>query len=49
MLRFSIWKLVSKLNGKHMVWAWASLFGVALTDVYIRAVASGALHDVRLF
>lgn len=49
MIRHSLWKLVSLLNAKHMYWAWASLFGVALTDVYVRAVASGALHDVRFF
>ncbi len=49
MLRYGIWKGVSKLNGNHMLWAWASLFGVALTDVYIRSVASGAISDVRFF
>ena len=49
MLRYAIWRGVSKLNGRHMAWAWSSLFGVALTDVYIRAVASGAIHDVRFF
>ena len=26
-----------------------SLFGVALTDVYVRLVASGAIHDPRFF
>jgi hypothetical protein len=32
-----------------MWWAWSSLFGVALTDLYVRLVASGAIHDVRFF
>jgi hypothetical protein len=49
MLRHKLWKLVSMLNARHMLFAWCSLFGVALTDLYVRAVASGALHDVRLF
>jgi hypothetical protein len=49
MLRFRLWKLVSVLNARHMYWAWASLFGVALTDVYIREVASRAITDVRFF
>jgi hypothetical protein len=28
-----------------MQFAWISLFGVALTDLYVRLVASGAFHD----
>jgi hypothetical protein len=48
-LRFSLWKLVSKLNERHMLFAWMSLFGVALTDLYVRMVSSGAISDVRLF
>src|SRR5450432_3920659 len=35
-LRHSLWNLVTKLNGNHMAFAWSSLFGVALTDLYIR-------------
>ncbi len=37
------------LNERHMVFAWMSLFSVALTDLYIRMVASGNLTDVRIF
>jgi len=48
-LRFRLWKLVTVLNERHQPLAWASLFGVALTDVYIRMVASGAITDPRLF
>jgi hypothetical protein len=40
---------VSCLNRGHMRWAWLSLFWVALSDVYIRLVAMGVWHDVRLF
>jgi hypothetical protein len=32
-----------------MFFAWTSLFGVGLTDLYIRMVASGAVTDLRLF
>jgi hypothetical protein len=49
MLRYRMWKLVSKLNSNHMLWAWTSLFGVALTDLYIRSVAMGTIPDVRIF
>jgi len=48
MLRHKVWGLVSKLNGNHMGFAWVSLFGVALCDLYIRMVSSGAITDVRL-
>lgn len=36
---------VSCLNGRHMFWAWCSLFSVAFTDLYIRLCASGVLTD----
>jgi hypothetical protein len=48
-VRHGIWKLVTVLNERHQPLAWASLFSVALTDVYIRLVASGAITDARLF
>jgi hypothetical protein len=40
---------VSCLNKKHMLWAWISLFGVGLTDVYIRLCATGHLNDYVFF
>jgi len=39
----------SKLNSKHQLFAWCSLFSVALTDVYIRLCSMGVLTDIRLF
>ena len=48
-LRHSIWSGVTVLNKNHMLYAWVSLFGVALTDVYVRMVAVGAIHDPRFF
>jgi len=44
-VRYRMWGLVSKLNGKHMQWAWASLIWVAVSDGYIRLVANGTFHD----
>jgi hypothetical protein len=32
-----------------MQFAWASLTFVALTDLYVRLVASGAFHDPKIF
>ena len=48
-LRHTLWKLVTVLNARHQTFAWASLFSVALTDLYIRSVATGTIPDVRLF
>jgi hypothetical protein len=45
--RYGIWKPVSLLNARHGLYAWCSLFSVALTDLYVRLVASGAIQDVR--
>src|SRR5262249_40317669 len=42
MLRHRIWGVASKLNINHMAFAWISLFGVVLCDVYIRSCAVGA-------
>jgi hypothetical protein len=47
--RYQLWRGVSRLNSNHMLWAWCSLFSVALTDVYIRLCAMGVIRDVRLF
>jgi hypothetical protein len=43
--RYKLWKFVTPLNGKHMVFAWISLCVVALSDLYVRLVASGTITD----
>lgn len=48
-LRHRLWKLVSPLNGKHMVFAWISLFTVAFADIYVRMVSAGWFTDPKLF
>ncbi|HWG74145.1 MAG TPA: hypothetical protein VG184_08845 [Acidimicrobiales bacterium] len=48
-VRFKFWCLVTKLNTKHMQFAWASLVFVGLTDLYVRLVASGTIIDPRFF
>ena len=47
--RHGIWEQVTHLNENHALWAWLSLFSVALTDLYVRLVCSGAVPDVKLF
>jgi len=46
--RRSAWRFVTVLNEHHMLWAWLSLFSVALTDLYIRLVSAGVIRDIRL-
>jgi hypothetical protein len=38
-----------RFNCNHNRWAWASLFGVALADLYVRLCSMGVLADWRLF
>jgi hypothetical protein len=48
-LRYRMWTTVSRLNMNHAKFAWLSLFSVALTDLYIYLLASGAFSDPRFF
>jgi len=48
-IRYRLWKFVTPLNTKHMQFAWISLTWVALTDLYVRLVASGWIPDHKLF
>lgn len=48
-VRYKLWGFVSRLNAKHMQIAWVSLVWVALSDLYVRLVASGWVHDPRFF
>ena len=48
-VRYRLWKFVTPLNARHMQIAWASLAVVALADLYVRLVASGAFHDPKIF
>jgi hypothetical protein len=43
--RHTGWKKVSILNGRHMEWAWISMFTVWGTDLYIWLASSGVFTD----
>jgi hypothetical protein len=47
-VRRTAYDCVSCLNRGHMNWAWASLFWVAFTDIYVRLCAMGIWHDWRI-
>ena len=44
-VKFKAWKLASWFNGRHMWWAWISLFWVGFTDAYVRMVSHGIIQD----
>lgn len=47
-VRYRLWRVISRLNEHHPMYAWLSLFSVGLTDLYIRLVAMGVLRDWRI-
>ena len=38
----------SRFNRGHMLWAWMSLFSVALSDLYVRLLSMGVIRDPRI-
>ncbi|MEW6299716.1 MAG: hypothetical protein AB1671_18640, partial [Thermodesulfobacteriota bacterium] len=48
-VRYKLWRVVSRLNENHMLYAWVSLVGVMLTDLYVRLLSMGYISDVRIF
>ncbi|MCT4355487.1 hypothetical protein M5362_20335 [Streptomyces sp. Je 1-79] len=48
-VRYRMWNLVGKLNARHMLLAWTSLFSVALCDLYVYLLATGTFDDPRIF
>jgi hypothetical protein len=48
-VRYWIWTQISKLNVRHMQFAWASLGTLMLVDLYIWLVSAGVFSDPRIF
>src|SRR5437660_7895034 len=46
--RYRAWHFLTRLNERHPMYAWLSLFSVGLTDVYIRLVSMGIIRDLRI-
>jgi hypothetical protein len=47
-VRYRLWLLVSKLNARHMQYAWITLASLVLTDAYIMALSAGWITDLRI-
>jgi hypothetical protein len=48
-LRYRAWTVASRLNARHMQFAWASLFSVAFADFYVLLLATDTISDLRFF
>jgi hypothetical protein len=48
-VRRGLWNWVSKLNKRHMLFAWMSLFWVGFSDFYVRMCSMGVFTDYRIF
>jgi hypothetical protein len=48
-MRSACYNCSSALNGRHMLFAWLSLFSVGIADLYVRLLSMGVITDVRLF
>ncbi len=48
-IRYRAWTFVSRINRFHPLFAWLSLFSVALADLYVMLVANGTIDDPKFF
>jgi hypothetical protein len=48
-LQCAAYNACSKLNKKHMLFAWCSLFVVGFSDIYVRLLSKGIWTDWRIF
>lgn len=48
-VRYRLWTFVSKLNARHMQYAWWSMYSVMLADLYVRLVAKDIISDIQFF
>jgi hypothetical protein len=47
-VRVQLYDTACRFNCNHSKWAWASLFGVALADLYVRLCSMGVITDWRI-
>ncbi len=47
-VRYRMWTWVSKLNTRHMEFAWITLGTLVLTDAYVALLSAGVISDLRI-
>ncbi|PRY01944.1 hypothetical protein [Allonocardiopsis opalescens] len=48
-VRYWMWTQISRLNTRHMQFAWITLGSLVLTDLYVALLSSGVITDLRFF
>jgi hypothetical protein len=48
-IRYRLWTQVSRLNARHGLFAFTSMYSIMIADAYVWLVASGTISDLRLF
>jgi len=48
-IRYWVWSQVSKLNARHGLFAFVSMYSIVIADLYVWLVASGTIDDLRIF
>jgi hypothetical protein len=46
--RHGLWRIVTRFNEHHQLWAWVSMIWVGLADLYVRLVSMGIITDLRI-
>jgi len=46
--RLKAYNSISRLNARHPLWAWVSLFSLLVADVYLRLIAAGVIPDLTI-
>jgi hypothetical protein len=47
-IQHALWRFVTVLNRRHMMFAWFSLFWVGFSDIYVRLCSMGVFTDYRI-
>lgn len=47
-VRYKIWTGLSRINTRHMLFAWLTIGTLILADLYVMLVASGTISDLRI-
>ncbi len=48
-VRYWLWSQVSRLNARHGLFAFASMYSIVIADAYVWLVASGTIDDLRIY
>jgi hypothetical protein len=48
-VRYWVWSQVSRLNARHGLFAFVSMYSIVIADLYVWLVSSGTIDDLRIF